>query len=90
MKILLLMKASSTTFSSMTLCVVLITCMNIKQNIGHVWFLGPHTLGKLIFLITCMNIKQNLGHVRFLGPYTLGKLIFLITCMNIKQNLGYV
>ena len=23
--------------------------LDIKQNIGHAWFLGPHTLGKLIF-----------------------------------------
>ena len=44
------------------LCVILITCLNIKQNLGYVWLLGLHTLGKLIFLITCLNIKQNIGH----------------------------
>ena len=60
-------------FLFMILCVVLITYLNIKQNLGHAWFLRPHTLGKLIFLITCVNIKQNLGYAWFLGPHTLGK-----------------
>ena len=54
------MKGSSSMFS---LCVMLITCLNIRQNLDHAWLLGPHTLGKLIFLITCLNIKQNIGHV---------------------------
>ena len=45
------------------LCVILITCVDIKQNLGYVWLLESHTLGKLIFLITCLDIKQNLGHV---------------------------
>ena len=55
--VLLLMKGSSAMFSFMTLCVALITCVDIKQNLGHVWFLKPHTLGKLKFLITCVDIK---------------------------------
>ena len=68
------------------LCVILITCVDIKQNIGYVWLLEPHTLGKLIFLITCLDIKQNLSHVWLLGPHTLCKLIFL----NIPNYLfGY-
>ena len=37
--------------------IFLITCVDIKQNFGHVWLLGPYTLGKLIFLITCVDIK---------------------------------
>ena len=44
-------------FSFMTLCVALITYMNIEQNLGHVWLLEPHTSGKLIFLIICIDIK---------------------------------
>ena len=45
------------------LCGILITCVDIKQNLGHVWLLRPHTLRKLIFLITHVDIKQNLSHV---------------------------
>ena len=89
MKVLLLMKGSSAMFLFVTLCVMLITCVNVKQNLGHTWFLRPHTLSKLIFLITCVNIKQSIGCAWFLGPHTLGKLIFLITCLDIKQNLGH-
>jgi len=40
----------------------LVIYLNIKQNFGHVWLLGPHTLGKLILLIICLSIKQKLGH----------------------------
>ena len=50
-------------FSFSTLCVVLTTCLNIKQNLGHAWFLEPHISSKLIFLVTCLNIKQNIGYV---------------------------
>ena len=39
-----------TIFWFITLCVMHSTiCLNIEQNLGHAWFLGPHTLGKLIF-----------------------------------------
>ena len=78
------MKGSSTIFLCMTLCVVLITCLNIKQKIGHTWFLGPHTLGKLIFLVICLSVKQNIGYAWLLKPYALGKLTLFITCLNIK------
>ena len=89
------MKGNFAMFSFMILCVALITCVDIKRNLGYVWFLEPHTTGKLIFLgphisdkliflITCVDIEQNLDHVWFLRPHTLGKLIFLITCMDIK------
>ena len=37
--------------------------LSVKQNFGYVWFLEPHTLGKLILLIIGLGIKQNLGHV---------------------------
>ena len=48
--VLLLMKAFFTIFWFITLCVMHSTiCLNIEQNLGHAWFLGPHTLGKLIF-----------------------------------------
>ena len=48
-KVLLLMKAFFTIFWFIILCVMRSTIgLNIKQNLGHVWFLGPHTLGKLI------------------------------------------
>ena len=60
------MKGKSVMFL-LELCVILITCLgklmflitcvDIKQNLGHVWLLGPYTLGKLIFLITCVDIK---------------------------------
>ena len=83
------MKGSSAMFWFMTLCVALITCMNVKRNFGHVWFLGPHTLGKSIFPITCVDIKQNLNHVWFLGPHTLGKLILPVISLSIKQSLGH-
>ena len=49
-------------FSFMTLCVAQITSVDIKQNIGHVWLLGPYMLGKLIFLVIYLNVKQNLGY----------------------------
>ena len=49
-------------FSFMTLRVALITGIDIKQNLGHAWHLGPHTLGKLIFLVICLSVKQNLGY----------------------------
>ena len=60
------------------LCVTLITCVNIKQNLGHVWFLGPHTLGKLILLIISLSVKQNLDNVGFIGPHALGNLTIII------------
>ena len=49
-------------FHFMTLCVALITCLNIKQNLGYAWLLRPHILGKLIFLVICLSVKQNLGY----------------------------
>ena len=88
-KVLLLMKGRSAMFLFVTLYVVLITCMNIRQNLGHAWFLGPHTLGKLIFLITCLNIEQNLGHAWLLRAHNLCKFIFLIIYLNIEQYLGH-
>ena len=69
------------------LCVMLVTCLNIKQNLDHAWFLGPHTLDKLILLVTWLNIKQNVGHTWFLGPHILGKLIFLVTYLNLNRTL---
>ena len=49
-------------FSFMTLCVVSIAYLNIKQNIGYAWLLEPYILGKLIFLVISLSIKQNLSH----------------------------
>ena len=57
--------------------ILLITYLSIKQNLGHAWFLGPHTLGKLVLLIICLSIKQNHGHAWLLGLHTVGKLILL-------------
>ena len=88
-KVLLLMKGSSAMLSFMALCVALITCVDTKQNLSHVCFLGPHTLSNLIFLIICVDIKQNLGYAWPLGPHALGKLIYCIISLSIKQNLGY-
>ena len=51
------MKGSSAMFLFITLCVVLITCLNIKQNFSHAWVLRPHTLDKLILFVTYLNIK---------------------------------
>ena len=65
-------------FSFMTLCVVSIACLNIKQNIGYTWLLEPHVLGKLIFMVISLSIKQNRGYVWLLGPRALGKLILRI------------
>ena len=61
--------------------------LSVKQNLGHVWFLGPHTLGKLMFF-TALNVKQNLDHAWFLRPLTLGKLMFFI-CLSDKHNFSY-
>ena len=52
--------------------------MDIKQNLSHVWLLGPHTLGKLILPIISLSVKQSLGNVGSLEPYTLGKLTLII------------
>ena len=54
--------------------------LSVKQNIGHVWLLGPRTLGKLILLTIGLNIKQNLSHPWLIGPHTSGKLIIFIIC----------
>ena len=62
-------------FSFMTLCVVSIAYLNIKQNIGYAWLLEPQILGKLIFLVISLSIKQNLSHAWLLGPHALGKFI---------------
>ena len=62
-------------FSFMTLCVVSIAYLNIKQNIGYAWLLEPYILGKLIFLVISLSIKQNLSHAWLLGPHALGKFI---------------
>ena len=53
--------------------------LSIKQNLGHVWLLRPHTLGKLIsFNHFFLNIKHNLNCAWLLRPHTLGKLILPI------------
>ena len=61
------MKALFVTFSSITFSiefpVIIIIILSIKQNIGHVWILRPHTLGKLICQIIFLSIKQNLSYV---------------------------
>ena len=49
--------------SFITFCVTLFTYLSIKQNLNYVWFLGPHTSGKLILRITLLSVKQNLSHV---------------------------
>ena len=49
--------------------------LSIKQNINYVWFLIPHTLGKLILNDTFLSIKQNIGHAWTLGPHILDTLI---------------
>ena len=66
--------------SFLMLCVMFITYSNIERNLGHAWFLGPHTLGKLVFLTICGRTKQNLGHAWLLRPHTLGKLVPLLVC----------
>ena len=45
------MKAFFVTFSSIPLFVEfpIIIILDIKQNLGHAWPLGPHTLEKLIY-----------------------------------------
>ena len=66
------------------LCVILLICLSIKQNLGHVWFLGSHILGKLILFIIYLSIKQNFGHAWFLESHTLGKLILIIIYLSVK------
>ena len=57
-KVLLLIKVFSTILLFITLCVIfLIIYFNIKQNLGHIWLLGPYTLGKLIFSIIFLSVK---------------------------------
>ena len=57
------MKALFVTFSSITFSIefpiIIIIILNIKQNLGHAWILGPQTLGKLICQIIFLSIKQN-------------------------------
>ena len=62
MEVLLLMTGNFAMFLFGIFCVVYIIFLSIKQNFGHVWLFGPHTLDKLILLIICLSIKQNLGH----------------------------
>ena len=83
------MKVFSTIFSFITLCVTLLICLSIKQNLGNVWLLGPHTLGKLMLHIIFLSIKQDLSHAWLLGPHVLGKLILHIIFLSIKQNFGH-
>ena len=63
--------------------------LSVKQNLGHVWFLGPHTLGKLTLPIP-LSVKQNIGHAWFFRPHTLSKLILSIIYLSVKHNLGHV
>jgi len=87
--LLLLMKVFSAIFSFITLCIILlINYLNIKQNLGHTWFLKPYTLGKLILSIIFLNIKQNLSYVWLLGPHALDKLILPDIFLSVKQNLN--
>ena len=51
-----------------------IILLSVKQNLSHVWFLGPYTLGKLILPIILLNVKQDLSYVWFIRPPALGKL----------------
>ena len=83
------MKVFCTIFSFITLCVTLLICLSIKQNIGHAWLLKPHTLDKLMLHIICLSIKQDLGHAWLLRPHVLGKLILHIIFLSIKQNLSH-
>ena len=50
MKVLLFMKGNSAMFLFITLCVVYIICLSIKQNFGN-------ALGKLILFIIFLSIK---------------------------------
>ena len=61
--------------------------LSVKQNLGHAWFLGQYTLGKLMFFIA-LSVKQNLGYTWFLGSLTLGKLMLFI-CLSDKHNFSY-
>ena len=36
--------------------------LDIKQNLGHAWLLGSHTLGKLIFCDIYLSNKENLSY----------------------------
>ena len=89
MKVLLLMKGNPTTFLFIILYVVYHIPLNVKQNLGHAWFLGPHTLSKLILLVTYLSVKKNIDYAWFLGPYTLGKLMLLVIYLSVKQNFGH-
>ena len=68
---------------------LLIIYLSVKQNLDKVWFLGSHSLGKLILLIIYLSVKQNLDHAWFLKSHTLGKLILLIIYLSVKQNIGH-
>ena len=37
--------------------------ISVKQNLSHVWFLGPYALGKLTLNDNFISVKQNLNHV---------------------------
>ena len=52
------MKVFSAIFWFITLYVMCPTIyLNIKQNLGHAWLLGLHTLGKLIFQLIFLSVK---------------------------------
>ena len=51
------MKGNSATSLLLILHVMCFIFLSIKQNIGHAWLFGPHTLGKLILLIISLSIK---------------------------------
>ena len=36
--------------------------LSVKQNLSHVWLIGPHALGKLTLYDIFLNVKQNLSH----------------------------
>ena len=65
-----------------------------KQNLGHVWLLGPHALGKLTFCDIysfLLSIKQKLSCTWLLGSYTWGKINTITSIcfsLSVKTDSG--
>ena len=77
------MKGNSATFSFIILIIIYLI---VKQNLGHAWFLGPHTLDKLILVIIYLSVKQNISSVWFLEPHTLGNLHLQLSKSTVNWN----
>ena len=48
--------------------------LSVKQNLSHVWLLGPQDWGKLTTAQFGLSVKQKQSPARLFGPQAWGKL----------------